>query len=181
MATSASTTPFVPYGMVTIDGVQYVERPQIYATEHTITFHKQVFTNLRLTLPGTANFLLKALTRDITIPHLIEDKPGSQDRRFRFRLLNAEGSTWYYSGGLGVIDDRVVDTLCFGNGQFPYPLIPPIPVAATGTLIYEIEDMGLDDPQDPDYFPYTIHFGWQGCLLIPAALVGDTQSIVYAA
>ena len=167
--------------MITLDGVQYLERPQIYVTEHTITTSGQLLTNQRLTLPGSANFLLKGLTRDITIAHPIEDLPGSQDRRFRFRVLNAEGSTWYYSGGLGVIDDRVVDTLCFGNGQFPYPLIPPIPIAATGTLIYEIEDMGLGDPQDPDYYPYTINIGWSGALLIPVALANDTQSIVYSA
>src|SRR5215469_10706098 len=100
----------VPYGVVTVDGIQYIERPQIFVTELTVTGIKQLFTNQRLTLPGVCNFLLKGLTRDITISRYIEDKPGSQDRRFRFRLMNGEGSTWFFSGGLGIIDDRVIDT-----------------------------------------------------------------------
>jgi hypothetical protein len=84
---------------------------------------------------------------------------------------NAEGSTWFFSGGLGVFDDRIVDTLCFGSGQFPYMLVPPIPVHASGSLIFEVEDMRpLVDPlnQINPYFPYTIQFGFHGSLLIPA-------------
>ena len=170
------------YGVVTIDGSQYIERPQIYTTQNTITTPNEVQTNQRLTLPGVANFLLKGMMRDIqAVNPPTDDQPGSQDRRFRFRLLNAEGSTWFFGGGLGAYDDRVVDTLCFGNAQFPYPIIPPIPIAAAGTLIYEIEDMGLGAVTDPDYYPYFIQFGFLGTLLIPAALAGDTQSIVYAA
>ena len=100
----------------------------------------------------------------------------SVDRRFRFKLNNAEGSNWFFSGGLGVLDDRVVDTLCFGSGQFPYMLIPPIPVHASGSLIFEVEDMRpLVDPlnQINPYFPYTIQFGFHGSLLILANKEGS--------
>jgi hypothetical protein len=175
MATNfTSSTALPPYGTVTVDGTQYIERFQIYVTEQLITTPAQLFTNLRLTLPGTANFLLKGMTRDITD----FSEQGSQDRRFRFRILNAEGSTWFFTGGLGMYDDRVSDNICFGNGQFPYPIIPPVPISATGTLIYEVEDNPINEPDD---YPYLIHFGFAGCLLIPVALAADTQSIVYAA
>lgn len=168
---ASTSSPTLTYGVITLDGVQYIERPQIFTLELPITTQFQVYTNQRLTLPGVADFLLKGLTRDTLVPG--PPDPGdnqSQDRTFRFRLLGAEGSTWYFSGGLGVFDDRVIDSLCFGNAQFPYPLIPPIPVHASGSLMFEIEDIGIfGSPMDPDYYPYTIHLAFHGSYLIPAA------------
>jgi hypothetical protein len=165
----ASTVITPTYGVITLDGVQYIERPQIFALELPITVPFQVYTNQRLTMPGVADFLLKGLTRDTLVPgppNVGDDQ--SQDRTFRFRLNNAEGSTWFFSGGLGIFDDRVVDTLCFGLAQFPYPVIPPIPVHANGTLLFEVEDIGVfGKPMDPDYYPYTIYFGFHGSYLTP--------------
>lgn len=159
------------FGLITLDGVKYIERPQVFCLELPITQRSQVYTNQRLTLPGTADFLLKGMTRDTLIPPFMPDPshPQNQDRRFRFRMLNGEGSTWFFSGGLGVLDDRVIDTLCFGSAQFPYMLIPPIPVHASGSLIFEVEDLGVFGlSNDPDYYPYTIYFGFHGTYLIPA-------------
>ena len=161
-----STSPIKlgPYGVVTVDGQKYREIPQIFVQTATVTTPYQVITNQRLTLPGIANFLLKGLSRDFS--------PGggglgtdSAQRVFRFRLYQQEGTSWFFSGGLGVFDDRVFDNLCFGSGQFPFPLIPPVPVHANGTLIYEIEDPGVVPA--PIGYPYTIHFGFHGAYLIP--------------
>lgn len=162
MATSTTSlaSSLQPYGVVTLDGQQYVERFQLFVADVTVSQPKQVFTNQRLTLPGIANFLLKGLCRDITQPGL----PDSQDEAFRFRLYNSEGTTWYFAGGLGVFDDRVFDNLCFGSGQFPYMLVPPVPVHASGSLIYELEDMGFRSIGD---YPYIVHLGFVGAYLIP--------------
>jgi hypothetical protein len=151
-------------GVVTLDGQKYIERLQIIPYEVTVFTPGQVYTNLRLTMPGVANFLLKGLSRDCTRP----GAAASQDRRFRFRMLNSQGSTWYFSSGLSIFDDRVVDALCFGSAQFPFPLIPPIPVSSSGSLFLEIEDMGFEQQKDPQYVPYTIYFAFHGSYLIPA-------------
>jgi hypothetical protein len=173
---SSSVVPSNTYGVVTLDGTQYIERFQIFVMENTLTAPNQVMTNQRLTMPGIANFLLKGMTRDITIPNAI----GSQNRRFRFRILNQEGSTSFFSGGLGMYDDRVFDNIAFGSGQFPYQIIPPIPVSSNGTLIYEIEDAGLQDVAGvPNSFPYTIHFGFIGTYLIPVNQAPYMQSYIY--
>lgn len=158
-ATAANPQAF---GVITLDGQQYIERPQIFPYEVTIFQAGQVYTNLRLTMPGIANFLLKGLTRDVTRP----GAPTSQDRRFRFRMLNTEGSTWFFSSGLGIFDDRVVDTLIFGDAQFPFPLVPPVPVNSNGSLFFEVEDMGLA-AGIVNYVPYTIYFAFHGSYLIP--------------
>jgi hypothetical protein len=162
-APTGSTAP-TPYGVVVIDQVQYIERFQIFCDELTITEPNQVITNLRLTMPGIANFLLKGMARDITIP---PTSVGITERRFRFRFLGQEASTWFFSAGMGIYDDRVFDNICFGSGQFPYPLIPPVPISASGTLLYEVEDSGIGTNVEPNYVPYTIHFAWIGTYLIP--------------
>jgi hypothetical protein len=166
----ASITPPVVYGQVTLDGINYIERSQIFVAEHVISVPNQVYTGLRLTLPGVADFIVKGLGRDFTIPN----SPISHNRIFRFRIVNSEGTTWFWTGGLGVFDDRVFDTLCFGNAQFPFPLIPPVPIHAAGSLVYEIEDVqGL--PPGPPAYPYTIHLSFYGAYLIPATGSGAGQ------
>jgi hypothetical protein len=156
-------------GVITLDGLQYFERPQIFAYELIVSSPGQVFTNLRLTMPGVANYLLKGLTRDCTAG----STTGSVDRRFRFRLLNTEGATWFFSGGLGIMDDRNVDALCFGSAQFPFPIVPPVPVNSSGSLLFEVEDMGINPVPfttglPAGYTPYNIHFAFHGSYLIPA-------------
>lgn len=158
MATSSSND-FI-YGMITLDGRPYIERHQLFVAEHRIDVPFQQLTSLRLTMPGHANFLLKGLSRDITQPGL----PSSQDEIFRFRIWNSEGTTWFFTGGLGIFDDFVVSPLCFGSGQFPAFLIPPIPIQSNGSLIYDIVDEGL---RDISKYPYVIHLAFHGVYLLP--------------
>ena len=144
------------YGTVTIDGQQYIERAQVFPATLDITANLQIFTQQRVTLPGVANFLLKGLTREVTVSGI------SSSRRFRFRLGNSDGTTWYFSGGIGATTERVIDTLCFGTGQFPFPLIPPIPYSAGANIMYEVEDYS-------GQAPYSINFAFHGSYLIPVA------------
>jgi hypothetical protein len=142
------------FGVVTIDGQQYVERLQIFPLDLTIDQNFRVFTQQRVSLPGVANFLLKGLTRDVTINGV------SQQRRFKFRLGNSDGNTWYFSGGLGAPSERVLDTNCFGTGQFPYPIVPPIAYSAGANIQFEVEDVS-------GQAPYIISFAFHGAYLIP--------------
>jgi hypothetical protein len=159
MAAAPSPTPSqigAIFGVVTVDGVQYIEQPRLFTLEVPITQPFQVLTNQQFTLPGVANFLLKGLSRDVVF-----NNQSNALIRFRFRISNTQGSTEYFSGGLGVINDRVFDQLCFGSAQFPYPLVPPVPMHAAGTLVFEIEDVS-------GVTPYTICLGLHGTYLIPA-------------
>jgi hypothetical protein len=144
------------YGVITIDNQQYVERAQIFPFDLDITTNNQILTQQRLTLPGVANFLLKGLTRETTA------SGTSSARRFKFRLGNSDGSTWYISGGIGSTTERAIDTLCFGSGMFPYVLIPPIPYSAGSNIVFEVEDISAGAP-------YTINFAFHGSYLIPVA------------
>ena len=144
------------YGVVTIDGQQYVERAQIFPLDLDITTNYQILTQQRVTLPGVANFLLKGLTRETTVNGV------STAIRFKFRFGNSDGATWYISGGVASTTERALDTLCFGSGMFPYPIIPPVPYSAGANIIFEVEDIsGLA--------PYTINFAFHGAYLIPVA------------
>lgn len=159
------------YGQVVVDGLSYIERPQLFVVDVQIDVPGQVLTGQRLTLPGVADFLLKGLSRVVLAP----GAPNIiQDRLFRFRLVNAEGTTWFFTGGLGIFDDRVLSPLCFGSGQFPFPLIPPVPVHANGSLIFEVED-AVPQPAFPTNYPYVIHLGFHGAYLIPAVGAGAGQ------
>lgn len=151
----------IVYGMITLDGQDYIERHQVFVLDVLVSTQFQVLTNQRLTLPGVANFLLKGLTRDFSN---LAFGPDSEQNFVRFRLVNFEGTTWFTTGGLGIIDDRVFDPLCFGTGQFPFPLIPPIPIHSTGSLIFEVEDLGARPTQ---FYPYTLHLGFHGTYLFP--------------
>ena len=56
----------------------------------------------------------------------------------------------------------MIDSSCFGTGQFPFVLIPPIPYSAGANIMFEIEDLsGLA--------PYTINISFHGSYLIPVA------------
>jgi hypothetical protein len=142
----------------------------------TVTADLQILTQQRVTLPGVANFLLKGLTRETTTNGL------STNNRFRFRLGNSDGTTWYFSGGIGATTDRVVDTLCFGTGQFPFPVIPPIPYSAGASILFEIEDLGgsniLTVPPGGTVpnGPYVINIAFHGSYLIPVSATGSTTS-----
>lgn len=144
------------YGVVTVDNQQYVERAQVFPADLNITSNFQILTQQRVTLPGVANFLLKGLTREVTVNGI------SSARRFKFRLGNSDGTTWYISGGIGSTTERAVDTLCFGSAMFPYPIIPPIVYSAGANIYFEVEDIS-------GTAPYTINFAFHGAYLIPVA------------
>ena len=159
------------YGIVEIDGQQYVERAQIFPANVNVTVNFQVLTQQRVTLPGVANFLLKGLTRETTA------NGASTSIRFKFRLGNSDGQTWYISGGVGADSDRAIDTAVFGSGMFPYPLIPPIPYSAGANIVFEIEDIsGIATAT-----PYVINMAFHGSYLIPVgAAVPGSASLVSA-
>lgn len=141
------------YGTVQIGGKTYIEREQSFPYEMTVTVASSV-TKAVLTLPGTADFWLKCLTRETVVGG------ASTARRFKFRLGNSDGSTWYQSGGAGGTTDRVIDPLLFGSGQFPYVLNPYIYYSASSNIQMEVEDIST-------VVPYTIYFSFRGSYLIP--------------
>lgn len=143
------------YGVVTINGKQYMEREQTFTFQYDITNANKngIINRASLVLPGTANFWLKALTRE-TI-----QTGASVAKRFLFRLGNSDGATWYQSGGNGGTTDLVIDTLMFGSGQFPFVLNPYIFYTANASINMLIEDIAND--------VYSIYFGFRGSYLIP--------------
>jgi hypothetical protein len=141
-------------GQVTINGKTYTKRHQVIPLEVPITANGQVVTQ-SLTLPGIAMFMLRGLTRTV----LAANVPVT-NRPFRFRFGNTDGAIWYTTGGIGGTTDRVIDSLMFGSGQFPYILDPFILYSVSGGIKYEIEDLSQNQP-------YTIYFGFQGAWLLP--------------
>jgi hypothetical protein len=156
------------FGIITIDNQQYIERVQIFPQDVQVTSDFLILTQQRVTLPGVANFLLKGLTRETTTAGL------STSNRFKFRLGNSDGTTWYFAGGIGATTDRVVDTCCMGTGQFPFPIIPPIPYSAGASVLYEIEDLGGSNIATNG--PYTINLAFHGSYLIPVSSGGTSTS-----
>jgi hypothetical protein len=152
------------YGQVTVDGKNFIERIQTFTLEQDVTSNGQILQG-SLVLPGVANFRLKGLTRAVLKSHA-----PSTACPFKFRLGNSDGNTWYSQGGnsaqlgsnspVGGSTDRVLDSLIFGNGQFPFPLTVPIFYGASSSIKWEIEDCSNNAP-------YTIYFGFQGAYLIP--------------
>lgn len=143
------------YGTVQIGNKTYIEREQSFPLIFTMSNALSV-NKVTLVLPGTADFWLKTLTRETVV------NGASSAKRFAFRLGNSDGSTWYQSGGSGGTTDRVIDTLLFGSGQFPFVLNPYIYYSASGTIPMEIEDIS-------NSVPYTIYFNFRGSYLIPVS------------
>jgi hypothetical protein len=143
------------YGTVEIGGKTFIEREQTFPLEVAVTVGLSI-QKVVLTLPGTADFWLKCLTRETVAAGV------SAARRFKFRLGNSDGSTWYQSGGTGGTTDRVIDTLLFGSGQFPFVLNPYIYYSSSANINMEIEDLS-------NTVPYTIYFAFRGSYLLPVA------------
>lgn len=154
----SSPTPM--YGVVEIDGIQYLERWQIIPFQQLINVNNQVVST-RIPLPGVYDFRLKALARDIiNATTLVSDLVNF---RFRCRIGNTDGDVRYSQGGVGSITDRVLDTLMFGTGQFPYPIIPPIFYGKNAGIIIELEDL----TGAATATPYTVIIAFHGAYLIP--------------
>lgn len=141
-------------GQVVIDGKTYTKRHQVIPLQVDVTSNGQVILQT-LTLPGIAMFMLRGLTRDVMAGNV-----PVVNRRFRFRLGNSDGGIWYTAGGIGGTTDRVIDSLMFGNGQFPYVLDPFILFSVSASIKLEIEDLSQNQP-------YTIYFAFQGAWLLP--------------
>lgn len=152
------------YGIVQINGKTYAEREQSFPLEVGVSTAFQV-QKISLQLPGTADFWLKSLTRD-SLAGISTIPPGpsgpSVPRRFKFRLGNTDGATWYQAGGIGGTTDRVIDTLLFGNAQFPFVLCPYIYYSSSASIQTETEDLA-----GPALVPYTIYFNFRGSYLVP--------------
>jgi hypothetical protein len=143
------------YGTVQIGGKTYIEREQNFPLIVQVTVNLSI-QRATLPLPGTADFWLKTLTRETVVAG------ASAARRFAFKLGNSDGSTWYSSAGLGGNTDRVLDTLMFGSGQFPFVLNPYIYYSASASIPMEVEDIS-------NSVPYTIYFNFRGSFLIPTS------------
>lgn len=147
-----------PYGTVQIGGRTYIERYQEFPLVVSITSNGQLYKT-PLTMPGTADFWLKALKRTV-----LAGNPAvpSNNFPFSFRLGNSDGSTWYQSGGLGGTTDEVIDSLLFGTAQFPKVLNPFIYYGASSNILINITDLSLNAP-------YTIYFSFEGSYLLPTS------------
>ena len=145
------------YGTVEIGGKVFIKRPQYFPAQQTIASNNQIITGASVVLPGVADFLLEGLSRVVTV----SGAPVT-NRPFRFRLGNSDGAVWYMSGGNGGSSDRIVDSLIFGNGQFPFMLTPGLAYSRTGAINYEVEDISGTNGQ-------TIYFNFMGSYLIPTS------------
>lgn len=149
------------FGQITIDGKNYIERFQAFPIQVSITSNGQLLSNQSFVFPGVANFLLKALTRQV-----ISTNNGNVTGvyPFLFKWGNSDGNTWYTSGGISGTADKVIDSCTFGTGQFPFVPIPFVFYSASASFKYEVQDVSNAATADP----YTIYIGLIGSYLIPA-------------
>lgn len=150
------------YGVVSIDGKQYLERWQTIPFQQAMTVNNQSVSP-RVTLPGVYDFRLKGITRDILINSTMQSNLAGP--RFSLRLGNTDGDIRYSQGGLGSTTDLVLDTLICGSGMFPYPVIPPIFYGKNAAIIIDL----LDVTGTATATPYTIIFAFHGSYLIPVS------------
>lgn len=140
-------------GIVEINGKKFIERAVILNA--TVTIPSAAVVPFSLVLPGEANFMLKAITRQTVAAG------ASVSRLFLYRLGNSDGNVWYHMGGIGATNDRCLDVLTFGTGQFPYVFTPPHFYSKNASIRNEFESVSAT-------FPYTIYLGFHGSYLIPA-------------
>ncbi len=115
------------YGRLNIGGKNYLERFWTYTNITTLTANQ--IAQARIVLDGEADFILKLNTRSST---------GA----FRIRLGTSDSGLWFSSAGnvSGGGNDRVLDSLYFGNGQFPFPVVPHIWFPRSAALIMDLQD-----------------------------------------
>lgn len=143
------------YGVVTIDGKNYLERWQVIPFEQAITVNGQVINPVKVQLPGSYDFRLKALTRVV-----IKNNVPDSTVEFKIRLGNTDGSIWYSQGGAGATTERVLSSLLFGDAKLPYVVIPELYFSKNGAINMELEDISQNQP-------YRIFFAFHGAFLIP--------------
>lgn len=140
------------YGQVNIGGKLFIEREQSFPLVITTAGNTNTVRG-SLVLPGTADFWLKILMRETV------QNGFSSPFRFLFRLGNSDGSTWYQSGGSGGTTDLVLDTLIFGNAQFPFVVNPFIYYGASSSILYNYQPLTTDI--------YQIYYSFRGSYLLP--------------
>lgn len=143
--------------VVTVNGVQYTERPQFFTQDIPITVNGQILLSQRLVFPGTAPFRLKQLNRTVIKSNAVVTNGACP---FKFKFGTTQGGLWFTSAGVGGTNDRVVDTNLFGSAQFPGMILPPIIYDSTSSFTYEVEDLSNNQP-------YTISLVLSGAYLIP--------------
>ena len=133
------------YGRLNIGGKNYLERFWTY-TNITVLTANQIVTS-RIVLDGEADFLFKLNCVSST---------GS----FRIRLGTSDSGIWFSSCGnvQGGGNDRVLSTLFFGNGQFPFPVVPHIWFPRSAALIMDLQDISAAGN--------TLEFAFHGSKLI---------------
>ena len=108
-----------------------------------------VVTKGLITLPGVAPFLLTALGKATV------DAAGADvNYRFATRIGTSDNNQWFSSGGAGGSTDRIIDTLYFGNAQFPREFVQPIVFGQSGNIRYEIENL-----QANAFFLHMVFYG----------------------
>jgi len=147
------------YGVVEINGQQYLERWQIIPFQQLFNVNNQTI-QANVSLPGIYDFRLKGLTRDILNASNVSDLVNY---RFSCRIGNTDGDIRYAQGGVGSTTDLVLDTLMFGTGQFPYPVVPPIFYGKNASIILQLQDL----TGNAAAANYTVKFAFHGSYLIP--------------
>lgn len=129
------------YGLVEIGGVQYIEKFWQYTSIVTLNpgalAAGTALLQPRVVLDGDGGFLLK-------YTQVVYSISGGAPNYFRARLGNSDGSQWYSSAGVvtgGAANDRVHSLNLFGNGQFPFPIIPYIMFLPNGSINLDLQDL----------------------------------------
>lgn len=150
------------YGLVNIGGNQYIEKFFTYTS--IVTVAANGFLQPRVVLDGDGGFMLKYLT-------VAYSQTATVNNLFRLRLGNSDGSQWYSSSGVvtgGTGNDRVNSLLLFGNGQFPFPVIPYILFLPNGSINLDIQDISGQSN--------TIEFAFHGSKLYDYTPANQTTS-----
>lgn len=138
--------------IITIKGRNYVARYVELPFEQAISSGLQLVPNARLVMPGVAPFLLRGLKGTTLVGGVVTA------RAFKFRFGNTDGGIWYAQAGQGGTNDRILNSLIFGTGQFPKVIDPPIIFQPSASIPMEFEDVSNNAP-------YTISLSFEGCWL----------------
>lgn len=134
------------YGQIEWNGKTYLEKFHIIPLNGFVVGAGLTLLNNTITIPGEADFCLKALGV----------KKSVATNYFRFRLGSSDG-TWFSKCGVGGTNDRVHDTLLFGNGSLPFLISPYIFFSKNGAINFDIEDVSAAG--------HTLDFAFYGSLL----------------
>lgn len=141
---------------IEIQGIMYIPRVVDIPANVSVTVANSLQQNLRVILPNVGKVMVNGLTREV-----LDASGAPVTRRFKFKWGMTDGGVQFTAAGVGIANDRVVDSLMFGNGQFPRAVIPAPIFEPGSTIAYEVEDIS-------GTVPYTIHFNFVCMFLIRA-------------